>query len=76
MTERCTYYLNSRDDKFRKVGIAVDIPPEVNRLLTQAAQRSRRTKTMEALVRLEDHLKNFPDIATPGRRFREDGNKG
>lgn len=64
------------DDKFRKVGIAVDIPPEVNRLLTQAAQRSRRTKTMEALVRLEDHLKNFPDIATPGRRFREDGNKG
>lgn len=64
------------DDKFRKVGIAVDIPLEVNRLLTQAAQRSRRTKTMEALVRLEDHLKNFPDIATPGRRFREDGNKG
>lgn len=64
------------DDKFRKVGIAVDIPPEVNRLLTQAAQRSKRTKTMEALVRLEDHLKNFPDIATQGRRFREDGNKG
>ena len=58
------------EDKFRKVGLTVDLPPDVNRLLTQAAQRSKRTKTMEALVRLEDHLKNFPDIATTGRRFR------
>jgi hypothetical protein len=57
------------EDKFKKVGLTVDVPPDVNRLLTQAAQRSKRTKTMEALVRLEDHLKNFPDIATPGRRF-------
>lgn len=57
------------EDKFKKVGLTVDVPPDVNRLLTQAAQRSKRTKTMEALVRLEDHLKNFPDIATSGRRF-------
>jgi TraY domain len=64
------------EEKFRKVGLAVDIPPDVNRLLTQAAKRSKRTKTMEALVRLEDHLKNFPDIAIAGRRFRENGNKG
>ncbi|MEY4476353.1 MAG: hypothetical protein RL248_2120 [Pseudomonadota bacterium] len=64
------------EDKFKKVGLTVDVPPDVNRLLTHAAQRSKRTKTMEALVRLEDHLKNFPDIATAGRRFREGGNKG
>ena len=64
------------EDKFKKVGLTVDVPSDVNRLLTHAAQRSKRTKTMEALVRLEDHLKNFPDIATAGRRFREGGNKG
>ena len=64
------------EEKFKKVGLTVDISPDVNRLLTQAALRSKRTKTQEALVRLEDHLKNFPDIARPGRRFREDGNKG
>ncbi|PJE81967.1 TraY domain-containing protein [Yersinia kristensenii] len=64
------------NDDFKKVGIAVDISAEMNRLLTQAAARSKRTKTTEAYIRLEDHLKNFPDIATAGRRFREDGTKG
>ena len=64
------------DQNFKKVGIAVDISSEMNRLLTQAAARSKRTKTTEAYIRLEDHLKNFPDIATAGLRFRKDGNKG
>lgn len=65
-----------KDENFKKVGIAVDISPEMNRLLTQAAARSKRTKTTEAYIRLEDHLKNFPDIATTGLRFREGGIKG
>lgn len=63
-------------DDFKKVGVAIDISPEMNRLLTQAAARSKRTKTTEAYIRLEDHLKNFPDIATAGLRFLEDGFKG
>ncbi|EKN4715513.1 TraY domain-containing protein [Yersinia enterocolitica] len=41
----------------------------MNRLLSQAAVRAKRTKVMEALLRLEDHLFNFPDIATHGKRF-------
>ncbi|WP_235610647.1 TraY domain-containing protein [Enterobacter roggenkampii] len=32
-----------------------------------------RTKTMEALIRLEDHLKCFPDIAAQNKRFKPDG---
>lgn len=64
------------NDDFKKVGIVVDISSEMNRLLTQAASRSKRTKTTEAYIRLEDHLKNFPDIATTGLRFSKDGNKG
>jgi hypothetical protein len=62
--------------KFKGVGMTIELPAEVNRLLVQASERSRRSKTQEALVRLEDHLKNFPDIATSGRRFRDGGTKG
>ncbi|EKN5999203.1 TraY domain-containing protein [Yersinia enterocolitica] len=54
---------------YKRVGLSFYITPEMNRLLSQASARSKRTKTMEALVRLEDHLRNFPDIATHGKRF-------
>ncbi|MFQ6247235.1 TraY domain-containing protein [Yersinia enterocolitica] len=54
---------------YKRVGLSFYITPEMNRLLSQASARSKRTKTMEALVRLEDHLRNFPDIATNGKRF-------
>ncbi|WGM03645.1 TraY domain-containing protein [Arsenophonus nasoniae] len=56
---------------FSSVATVVELTPEMNRLLSQAAARSRRSKTQEATIRLFDHLKNFPDIATEGRRFRE-----
>ena len=61
---------------FKQVGMTIEIPADVNRLLTQASERSRRSKTQEVIVRLEDHLKNFPDIASSGRRFRDGGVKG
>lgn len=64
------------ESEWKSSSTVVELSPETNRLLSQAAIRSGRTKVKEATVRLEDHLKNFPDIATPGRRFREDGNKG
>ncbi|CNM03504.1 TraY domain-containing protein [Yersinia pseudotuberculosis] len=63
-------------DKFTKVKIVFELTPDMNRLLTQSSLRSKRTKVKEATMRLEDHLKNFSDIATTGRRFREDGTKG
>jgi hypothetical protein len=50
--------------------LAVEINPEVNKLLTEAAERSKRTRRQELIVRLEDHLRNFGDIAAVGKRFQ------
>lgn len=65
-----------RDAEFPSSNITFDMSPEVNRLLSQSSARSKRTKVKEAILRLEDHLKRFTDIATEGKRFREDGTKG
>ncbi|HCD8567799.1 TPA: TraY domain-containing protein, partial [Escherichia coli] len=35
---------------------------ETNKLLLGARERSGRTKTNEALVRLQDHLQRYPDF--------------
>ncbi|ERK05988.1 MULTISPECIES: TraY domain-containing protein [Serratia] len=53
----------------------IDMTPEVNRLLTQAAKRSGRSKVKEATLRLADHLKTVTDIATEGRRFLSNESK-
>ncbi|WP_235784873.1 TraY domain-containing protein [Serratia fonticola] len=45
------------------------LSPNVNRLLTESAIRTGRSKTQEALLRLTDHLINFEDIASEGKRF-------
>ncbi|MFT2798513.1 TraY domain-containing protein [Serratia sp. N21D137] len=45
------------------------LSPNVNRLLTESALRTGRSKTQEALLRLTDHLNNFEDIASEGKRF-------
>ncbi|WP_145573518.1 TraY domain-containing protein [Yersinia mollaretii] len=63
-------------DCYREVGLTIYISAKTNYLLSNAAARSKRTKTMEVLLRIEDHLNNFPDIATEGLRFREGGTKG
>lgn len=55
---------------YSKVSLVVELTSQMNQLLTQSAERSKRSKTKEAAVRLEDHLINFGDIATVGQRFQ------
>ncbi|WP_371822731.1 TraY domain-containing protein [Serratia sp. JSRIV006] len=57
------------EPKYKSVSVGFQVSAETNKLLTEAAERSRRPKAKEAELRLTDHLINFPDIATPGRRF-------
>lgn len=64
------------DDTWNETKAIVDLSPEDNRRLTEAAQRCGRSKRKEASLRLADHLKNFPDIAAEGKRFLPDGTKG
>lgn len=52
--------------------VVVVLNPRMNKLLTEASKRSKRAKTQEAAVRLQDHLMNFSDIATTGKRFKKE----
>jgi len=54
---------------FREVTLTIKITSRVNALLSRSAERSGRTKRQEALLRLEDHLNEFVDIAATGKRF-------
>jgi len=51
------------------IAMMLYMPPELNDLLTASAKKSGRSKTTEALFRLEDHLKLYVSLATPGQRF-------
>ncbi|MBY4841143.1 TraY domain-containing protein [Pantoea sp. DY-5] len=63
-------------NKDKGMQVLLRLSPEMTAMLSQAADRSGRSNTKEALVRLEDHLKSFTDLATPGRRFTaEDSDK-
>ncbi|EMQ4188992.1 TraY domain-containing protein [Serratia nevei] len=55
--------------EFRNVTLTLEINARVNELLSRSAERSGRTKRQEALLRLEDHLNEFVDIAATGKRF-------
>ncbi|HGB3807666.1 TPA: conjugal transfer relaxosome protein TraY, partial [Salmonella enterica subsp. enterica serovar Birkenhead] len=44
----------------RKLSLTLD--EATNRQLLNARERSGRTKTNEALVRLQDHLSRYPDF--------------
>lgn len=44
-----------------EVGIAFGISSIANRTLTASAKRAERAKKREAKLRLEDHLKRFPN---------------
>lgn len=59
-------------NKEKGIKVLLRLSPETTAILCQAADRSGRSNTKEALVRLEDHLKSFTDLATPGRRFNAD----
>lgn len=57
------------DEQWKAVQLVMRLSPNVNRLLTESARRTGRSKTQEALLRLTDHLINFEDIASEGKRF-------
>lgn len=57
------------DEQWKAVQLVMRLSPNVNRLLTESARRTGRSKIQEALLRLTDHLNNFEDIATEGKRF-------
>jgi hypothetical protein len=43
------------------VGIAFEINAESNTIMTHSARMAERTKKAEAKLRLQDHLKRFPN---------------
>ncbi len=49
--------------KFKQyeTGIAFNLAFSANRILTESARKNIRAKKNEAKLRLEDHLKRFPD---------------
>lgn len=52
------------------VSVLLHLDTEQTEKLSQAAVRSGRSKTKEALFRLADHLDTYSDLATPGIRFK------
>lgn len=52
------------------VSVLLHLNTEQTEKLSQAAERSGRSKTKEALIRLADHLDTYSDLATPGYRFK------
>jgi hypothetical protein len=42
--------------------VLLKLDEETNRRLIKAKDRSRRSKTSEAYLRLKDHLERFPDF--------------
>lgn len=57
------------DEQWKEVQLVMRLSPTVNRLLSESARRTGRSKTQEALLRLTDHLVSFEDIASEGKRF-------
>ncbi|WP_455853598.1 TraY domain-containing protein [Pantoea endophytica] len=58
----------------KSISMMLNLSPELNALLGASAKKSGRAKTTEALFRLEDHLRLYESIATPGQRFPAEGN--
>tara|TARA_B110000879_G_scaffold75242_1_gene104980 strand:- start:841 stop:1041 length:201 start_codon:yes stop_codon:yes gene_type:complete len=52
-----------RGYSYNSVQISMQITADANKLLTQAAQRSGRSKTQEAKLRLHDHLEKYQSIS-------------
>jgi len=62
-------------NKEKGMQVLLRLSPEMTAMLSQGTGRSGRSNTKEALVRLEDHLKSFTDLATPERRFNADSSE-
>ncbi|EBV7123965.1 TraY domain-containing protein [Morganella morganii] len=48
--------------EYRPVTISISISAETNRLLTESAKRSKRTKAIEAIIRLSESLRSVNHI--------------
>ncbi|CNI65466.1 TraY domain-containing protein [Yersinia aleksiciae] len=59
------------EQSYTSVSINVLLNKDTNEALSKAAKRAGRTKRKEAALRLEDHLQQYLDIATAGKRFTE-----
>lgn len=46
-----------KEKEYKSITISVPISAETNRLLTESAKRARRSKKIEAVLRLSDHLR-------------------
>lgn len=49
--------------------VLIKLTEEFNQLLIQTSKRSGRSKTKEALIRLQDSLRSYSDLAATGKRF-------
>lgn len=50
------------DNEFKSVLLNVPISSETNRLLTESAKKAKRSKKIEAVLRLSDHLRIVENI--------------
>lgn len=60
--------------KYKGIAMMLYMSPDLNELLIASAKKSGRAKTTEAHFRLEDHLRLYDAIATPGQRFTAESN--
>lgn len=51
------------DNNYKKVHITIQLSEESNRLLSEAAKRSKRKKIQEVMLRIEDHLNRYQSIS-------------
>ncbi|WP_273818539.1 TraY domain-containing protein [Providencia rettgeri] len=49
--------ISMKEKEHKSVTITVPISAETNRLLTKSAKRARRSKRVEAVLRLSEHLR-------------------
>lgn len=54
--------LGATHDLRLEKNVLLKLDEETNRRLIKAKDRSRRSKTAEAYLRLKDHLERFPDF--------------
>ncbi|OHT23067.1 TraY domain-containing protein [Providencia stuartii] len=51
-----------KDNKYKSVTISVPISAETNRLLTESAKKAKRSKKVEAVLRISEHLRTVESI--------------
>jgi hypothetical protein len=54
---------------YNEIGIQFKVDPETNELLTKAARKSGRSKKVESMMRLKDHLLSHKNLVSIGHRI-------